>query len=42
MICIHECTICRVVYMNLKLWGIDKCLGGAVYIREAQIYIEKH
>jgi len=29
----------RVISRNLKLGGIDKCLGG-VYMRKAQIYIE--
>jgi len=31
----------QIISMNLKLGGIDKCLGG-VNMREAQIHIEKH
>jgi len=32
----------RVISRNLKLEGIDKCLGGSVNMRKVQIYIKKH
>jgi len=42
--CVLEkgCVCVRVISRNLKLVGIDKCWGGGVNVREAQIYIKKH
>jgi len=40
---LNFCVVARVISRNLKLGGIEKCLGegGCKHAREAQIHIRK-